>query len=262
MDETETSRVDQTERGTKEKTGGIWIRRSQRQTSHTGQPEITVCQDVEGQWSASVHQFLAVTMLQEGNLTTNESCQIYDGMLSPFLPIGYIVICCIGLLCNTVTLYIFFLRRHADSSMAVYMRHLALADTLLVMCLPLRVYYHNKEGPFYLCKVVGIFFYVNMYSSILFLSLISLDRYLKIIKPVWVFRIQKTKWSHMACYIIWVILISGMIPFLSRNSQKHPCDKICFHFHSKGLVVWLAQPELEASVMTIFLPGVQSQQDA
>ncbi len=191
-------------------------------------------------WGAVVSNcapsFLAVTMLQEGNLTTNESCQIHDGILWPFLPIGYILICCIGLLCNTVTLYIFFLQQHTDSSMAVYMRHLALADTLLVMCLPLRVYYHNKEGPFYLCKVVGIFFYVNMYSSILFLSLISLDRYLKIIKPVWVFRIQKTKWSHTASYIVWVILISGTMPLFSSDSQKHPCDKICFHFHSKGLV--------------------------
>uniref|UniRef100_A0A8C1PRC9 Probable G-protein coupled receptor 34 n=1 Tax=Cyprinus carpio TaxID=7962 RepID=A0A8C1PRC9_CYPCA len=183
-----------------------------------------------------VHQFLTVTMMQEDNLTTNVSCQINDGILSPFLPIGYIVICCIGLLCNTVTLYIFFLLWHKDSSMAVYMRHLTLADTLLVMCLPFRVYYHNKEGPFYLCKVVAIFFYINMYSSILFLTLISLDRYLKIIKPVWVFRIQKTKWSHMASYIVWVILISVTIPFYTSNSQKHPCNKVCFHFHSKGPV--------------------------
>ncbi|KAK2873107.1 hypothetical protein Q8A67_023004 [Cirrhinus molitorella] len=182
-------------------------------------------------------------MLQEINLTINESCQIRDGILSPFLPIGYIVICCIGLLFNTVTLYIFFFREHADSSMVVYMRHLTLADTLLVMCLPLRVYYHNKEGPFYLCKVVGIFFYINMYSSILFLSLISLDRYLKIIKPVWVFRIQKTKWSHMASYIIWVILILGVIPLLTSNNPEHPCVKICFHFHSKGLrVVLIKKP--------------------
>uniref|UniRef100_A0A672JSX1 Probable G-protein coupled receptor 34 n=1 Tax=Sinocyclocheilus grahami TaxID=75366 RepID=A0A672JSX1_SINGR len=181
--------------------------------------------------SASVHRFST-----EDNLTTNVSCQIHDGILSPFLHIGYIIICCIGLLCNTVTLYIFLLRRHTDISMTVYMQHLALADTLLVMCLPLRVYYHNKNGPFYLFKVVGIFFYINMYSSILFLSLISLDRYLKIIKPVWVRRIQKTKWSHMASYIVWVILISGVIPFFTSNSQKHPCDKVCFHFHSKGPV--------------------------
>ncbi|XP_055037229.2 G protein-coupled receptor 34 like [Misgurnus anguillicaudatus] len=175
-------------------------------------------------------------MFEESNLTTNETCQIYDGILYPFIPVGYIIICCMGLLCNTVTLYIFFLRRHADSSMAVYMRHLALADTLLVLCLPLRIYYHNKEGPYYLCKVVGIFFYINMYSSILFLSLISLDRYLKIIKPVWVFRIQKTSWSQMVSYTIWVILISGTSPFFVSSNQTHPCNKICFHFHSKGVL--------------------------
>ncbi|XP_067279909.1 G protein-coupled receptor 34 like [Pseudorasbora parva] len=174
-------------------------------------------------------------MVQEGKLTTNESCEIHDGILAPFLPISYIVICCIGLFFNTVTFYILFVRRHTDSSMSVYMWHLSLADTLLVLCLPLRVYYHNKVGPFYLCKMVGIFFYINMYSSILFLSLISLDRYLKIIKPVWVFRIQKTKWSQMASYIVWVVLISGTIPFLISSSQKHPCDNVCFHFHSKGI---------------------------
>ncbi|XP_051534303.1 probable G-protein coupled receptor 34 isoform X1 [Myxocyprinus asiaticus] len=174
-------------------------------------------------------------MLQEGNLTTNETCEIHYGVLNSFLPTGYIVICCIGLLCNTVTIYIFFLRQHTDTSMSIYMRHLALADTLLVLCLPLRVYYHNKEGPYYLCKVVGIFFYINMYSSILFLSLISLDRYLKIIKPVWVFRIQKTKWSQMASYTIWVLLILGSSPFFAKNNDlKYPCDKICFHFHRKG----------------------------
>uniref|UniRef100_A0A673HIE1 G-protein coupled receptors family 1 profile domain-containing protein n=1 Tax=Sinocyclocheilus rhinocerous TaxID=307959 RepID=A0A673HIE1_9TELE len=128
--------------------------------------------------SASVHRFLTITMMQEDNLTTNVSCQIHDGILSPFLPIGYIIICCIGLLCNTVTLYIFFLRRQTDSSMTVYMRHLALADTLLVMCLPLRVYYHNKKGPFYLCKVPVCFHFhskgpvggtINLTTVVLFL---------------------------------------------------------------------------------------------
>lgn len=175
-------------------------------------------------------------MSHDSNVTTNETCEIHDGNLSPFLPIGYIIIFCVGLLCNIVTFYIFYLRRHADSSMAVYMRHLAMADTLLVLCLPLRFYYHNKEGPFYICKVVGIFFYINMYSGILFLSLISLDRYLKIIKPLWVFRIQKTRWSQTVSYTIWVVLILGMCPFLASNNQKHPCNKICFHFHKKGVV--------------------------
>ncbi|TRY88158.1 hypothetical protein DNTS_015971 [Danionella cerebrum] len=175
-------------------------------------------------------------MTQENNTNTNQSCPIQDGVLWPLLPIGYSFIFIMGLLSNTLTIFIFFLRRHTHSSIGVYMRHLTLADTLLLLCLPLRVYFHNTPGNFYLCKVVGIFFYLNMYSSIFFLSLISLDRYLKVIKTVWVFRIQKTKWSHMASYTVWVCIVSGMIPFLVNNTNDHLCDQICFHFHSKGVV--------------------------
>ncbi|KAK3523779.1 hypothetical protein QTP70_010047 [Hemibagrus guttatus] len=171
-----------------------------------------------------------------GRNSSNDTCEIEDQVLPLFLPISYSIICCFGLLSNTFSIFVFFVRRHADSSMAVYMRHLTLADSLLVLCLPLRIYYHNKQGPFFLCKVVGVFFYINMYASISFLSLISLDRYLKIVKPVWVFRIQKVLWSRIASFIIWTLLFLGTGMFFVSNKQKQACDKICFFFHDKGLL--------------------------
>ncbi|XP_062867064.1 G protein-coupled receptor 34 like [Trichomycterus rosablanca] len=172
--------------------------------------------------------------MSQGHNLSNHTCGIEDQNLSLFLPITYLVICISGLLSNTISIFVFFLRRHADSSMVVYMRHLALADSLLFLCLPLRIYYHNKEGPFFLCKIVGVFFYINMYASISFLSLISLDRYLKVVKAVWVFRLQKTLWSRIASYTVWAILVLGTSLFFVSNKQEHPCDKICFHFHDKG----------------------------
>ncbi|KAI4882490.1 hypothetical protein NFI96_003134 [Prochilodus magdalenae] len=173
------------------------------------------------------------TMFQGNNSGNTSTCEIQDNLPWLLLPISYSVICCIGLVSNTISMFV-FVRRHADTSMAVYMRHLTLADSLLVLCLPLRIYYHNHEGPFYLCKAVGVFFYINMYASISFLSLISLDRYLKINKPVWVFRIQKVRWSRIASNIIWVSLILGSVLFFVGKKDDQPCDKICFHFHNKG----------------------------
>ncbi|KAG9265928.1 G protein-coupled receptor 34 like [Astyanax mexicanus] len=166
---------------------------------------------------------------------SNSTCEVRDTLPWLFLPISYSAICCIGLLSNTISLFV-FLRRHADTSMAVYMRHLTLADSLLVLCLPLRIYYHNSQGPVILCKLVGVFFYINMYASISFLSLISLDRYLKIIKPVWVFRIQKVWWSRITSYVIWAMLFIGNSLFFvgKKKDRISPCDKICFHFHDKG----------------------------
>ncbi|XP_035637358.1 P2Y purinoceptor 14-like [Oncorhynchus keta] len=197
------------------------------------------------------------TMMELGVNTSgvdvNGNCEIHDGILSPALPILYSIICFFGLISNTMTIFVFFLKKHSDSSMAVYLRHLAIADFLLVLCLPMRVYYHNSQGPFYICKVLGIFFYVNMYASILFLSLISLDRYLKIIKPVWVLRIHRVRWSHRASFSVWASLILGMSLFFLRNDRQQPCDKICFHFHHKGLLGGLVNLTMVAFFCATFI---------
>ena len=155
---------------------------------------------------------------------------------SDLLPVSYSIICLIGLLNNTMTILVFFFRKHPGSSMTVYMRHLGLADFLLVLCLPLRVYYHNTEGPSLLCKTAGVFFYLNMYASILFLSLISLDRYLKILKPVWVRSMHTEAWSRRASCCVWAAPVIVMSLFFLGNSSQRPCERICFHFHHKGLV--------------------------
>ncbi|KAJ7996562.1 hypothetical protein DPEC_G00238320 [Dallia pectoralis] len=183
----------------------------------------------------------------------NGTCDIHDGYLSPALAVLYSVICFFGLVSNVVTVFVFVLRKRSDSSMAVYMRHLAMADFLLVLCLPLRVHYHNKEGPFFLCKVVGVFFYINMYASIFFLSLISLDRYLKIIKPLWVMKIHRVRWSHRASFSIWIVLVLFMATFFITNDQRRDCDKICFHFHHRDLVGGVANISVVALFGVIFL---------
>ena len=191
----------------------------------------------------------------------NRSCAIEDGFLTQVLPACYSVIFIVGLLSNAMATSVFFLRSRSDSSISVYMRHMALADLLLVLCLPVRIYYHNRQGPFLLCRLVGIFFYVNIYASILFLSLISLDRYLKIIKPVWVFRVQKVEWSRRVSYTVWVLLACGTIPFLWGNKRTGPCDDICFHYHQKsrsGGVVNLATVAV-FYILSLFFLGFYGQ---
>uniref|UniRef100_A0A8C9R6H5 Probable G-protein coupled receptor 34 n=1 Tax=Scleropages formosus TaxID=113540 RepID=A0A8C9R6H5_SCLFO len=170
-----------------------------------------------------------------GNPGNNGTCEVHDGFLSLVLPTGYSLIFIVGLLSNIAAVGVFFTRSHLDSSITVYMKHMALADLLLILCLPARIFYHNRHGPFYLCRVVGIAFYVSMYASIVFLSLISLDRYLKIIKPVRVFRIHQVEWSRKAAYVTWTVFALSSLYFLISDRGSKPCDTICFHFHRKKL---------------------------
>ncbi|XP_005994815.1 probable G-protein coupled receptor 34 [Latimeria chalumnae] len=169
------------------------------------------------------------------NSSNKENCHIEDGFLSVFLPVMYSIICITGLFSNTLALWVFFYSQQRKTSISVYMRNLAIADLLLVLCLPFRVLYQNNEGPLLLCKIVGAFFYLNMYASILFLSFISLDRYLKITKPLQQFKIHSVPWSSAATGAVWLSTFFCMLPFCFEKRNETPCDKKCFHFRKKGL---------------------------
>ncbi|OCT66025.1 probable G-protein coupled receptor 34 [Xenopus laevis] len=162
------------------------------------------------------------------------TCSIHDGFLSLTLPVMYSVVCCFSLLSNLLALLVFWSNNQRCTSMIIYMRNLAVADLLLAMCLPFRVAYQNNSGLLILCKIVGAFFYLNMYASIMFLSLISLDRYLKIIRPLQKYKIHSVAWSTRATWIIWLINLACIIPFLFEN-RTGPCSQKCFHFQRKGL---------------------------
>ncbi|KAG8448371.1 hypothetical protein GDO86_015454 [Hymenochirus boettgeri] len=162
------------------------------------------------------------------------TCSIHDGFLSWTLPVLYSVVCGLSLMSNILALVVFWSNCQRCTSIIIYMRNLAVADLLLSMCLPFRVAYQNTNGPLILCKIIGAFFYLNMYASIMFLSLISLDRYLKIIKPLQQYKIHSVPWSTRATQIVWLINLACIFPFLFEGKNE-PCSQKCFHFQRKGL---------------------------
>ncbi|KAJ1102416.1 hypothetical protein NDU88_007466 [Pleurodeles waltl] len=168
-----------------------------------------------------------------GNLTT---CEIHDGFLALLLPVMYALIFCTGLLGNGLALWVFQYRSQRKSSTAVYLWNVAVSDLLLVLCLPLRVAYQNQPGPLLLCNTVGALFYLNMYVSITFLSLISLDRYLKILRPHQQYRMHSIPWSRAVSILVWLFSLICMTPFFFEARKPEPCSEKCFHFRSKGLL--------------------------
>ncbi|XP_029460792.1 probable G-protein coupled receptor 34 [Rhinatrema bivittatum] len=164
----------------------------------------------------------------------SDACEIQDGLLSLTLPIMYSFICVISLLSNTLAFWVFWFSPQKKISMTVYLRNLVVSDLLLALCLPFRIAYQNNPGPLILCKIVGAFFYVNMYASIMFLSFISLDRYLKIIKPFQQFKIHSVQWSTTASRMVWLVISTCALLFLISEWKPGPCGKKCFHFRNKS----------------------------
>ncbi|KAM3912439.1 putative G-protein coupled receptor 34 [Leptodactylus fuscus] len=166
----------------------------------------------------------------------SNGCDIQDGLLSWMLPVLYSLVCGLSLLSNILALFVFWTNGQRSTSMTIYMRNLAIADLLLALCLPFRIAYQNNSGPLLLCHIIGAFFYLNMYASIMFLSLISMDRYLKITRPLQQYKIHGVQWSSRAARVVWVINVVCIIPFLFENKGNEPCSQKCFHFKKKGIV--------------------------
>lgn len=154
----------------------------------------------------------------------SQSCDLDDSSLQVPLAFLYSLFFLLGLAGNLLALWVFLCVHSKKNSVRVFLINIALADLLLVVCLPFRVLYHSQGnrwdlGPT-MCHTVGNLFYMNMYISITLLGLISVDRYLKIKRGVGMrYRLGATRWSTVACVIIWVLAFALVLAFilLSKN---------------------------------------------
>uniref|UniRef100_G1KUI7 Probable G-protein coupled receptor 34 n=2 Tax=Anolis carolinensis TaxID=28377 RepID=G1KUI7_ANOCA len=165
-------------------------------------------------------------------------CVTAEKSLSLALLFSYSIIFVIGLVTNVMALYVFLSTPCKKNSIQIYLLNVAIADLLLIFCLPFRILYHVKQNTWLLgltfCRIVGNLFYMNMYISIVLLGLISLDRYIKINRSVQHIKVVTTKQSIYICCTLWTLAIMGFIVMVVQSAwkeEKNPTK--CFNYRGK-----------------------------
>ncbi|XP_074543381.1 G-protein coupled receptor 20-like [Halichoeres trimaculatus] len=88
----------------------------------------------------------------------------------------------VGVVLNSLALYVFCGASSHSSASVVYTINLAVADLLVALSLPARIALYHSGGTCVACSYVHTFsYFVNMYCSILFLTSICVDRYLAVV---------------------------------------------------------------------------------
>ncbi|CAL8396835.1 unnamed protein product [Gadus morhua 'NCC'] len=88
----------------------------------------------------------------------------------------------IGVVLNSLALYVFCGASTQSSAPVVYTINLAIADLLVALSLSARIALYHSGGSCLACSYVHNFsYFVNMYCSILFLTSICIDRYLAVV---------------------------------------------------------------------------------
>ncbi|XP_035243154.1 neuropeptides B/W receptor type 2-like [Anguilla anguilla] len=134
------------------------------------------------------------------------------------LPIIYSVICAVGLTGNTAVIYVILKAPKMKTVTNMFILNLAIADDLFTLVLPINIAEHLLHyWPFgeTLCKIILSIDHYNIFSSIYFLTVMSVDRYLVVLATVRSKRMPHRTYraAKTVSICVWLLVILIVMPF-------------------------------------------------
>ncbi|KAM6960498.1 P2Y purinoceptor 13-like [Aplochiton taeniatus] len=161
-------------------------------------------------------------MMNASLSNTSMKCIRDTSVTAMVFPCLYSVLFLVALVLNCLAAWIFF-NIPSASTFVVYLKNVVVADLLMTLTLPLRVLSDAGVGSWRLrafhCRYSAVLFYTTMYVSILLLGLISLDRFLKIVRPFGRCPLQRVRVGQVLSAVVWAVMVSLALPNVILSDQ-------------------------------------------
>ncbi|XP_077204795.1 P2Y purinoceptor 13-like [Paroedura picta] len=138
-------------------------------------------------------------------------------------PVLYTILFLVGFLLNSLAILAFF-QIPTTSSFIVYLQNILFSDFIMTLMLPLKILADSELGLWqlkgFVCRFSAVVFYDTMYISIVLLGLISLDRFLKIVRPfgkVWLRTVTSAK---ILSGFVWLFFFGLSLPNMILSNRK------------------------------------------
>ncbi|KAM9782923.1 chemerin-like receptor 1 [Neosynchiropus ocellatus] len=174
----------------------------------------------------------------EGSATPTPSGSLDNSapQLHPLTVLSLIVYCLafvLGVLGNGVVIWVtgFKMKKTANT---VWFLNLAVADFLFTAFLPLSVIYAamNFHWPFgkFMCKLNSAISSLNMFASVFTLMVISVDRCICVVRPIWAQNHRSVRKASWACLAVWLAAVALCVPVLVfRDTITTGQGTFCFN---------------------------------
>ncbi|XP_069757627.1 leukotriene B4 receptor 1-like [Narcine bancroftii] len=147
--------------------------------------------------------------------------------------------CLIGIPGNSMVIWIILFKMKKRSCTILLILNLAIADLVVLITLPLWIYSIASSWIFgeTLCKALCYLIYCNLYGSVFFITVMSVDRFMAVVYPFASQRWRKESYVCKVIAIVWVLAFLFAIPgILFHNIETLYGQSQCSinYYNSKG----------------------------
>ncbi|XP_008290977.1 C-C chemokine receptor type 4, partial [Stegastes partitus] len=179
-----------------------------------------------------------------------------------FLPALYSIFFLLGLVGNSLVIWVIACGAQLRSMTDVCLLNLAIADLLLVCSLPFLAHQARDQWLFGdgMCKVVLGIYHIVFYCGIFFISLMSIDRYLAIVHAVYAMKVRTRTFGVIAAAVTWVAGFLASFPdliFLKQqinNTSQYHCFPDYSEINSTSNHFWRIFSLFKMNILGLFVP--------
>lgn len=163
-------------------------------------------------------------MVSNVSAPDSTDCAAFDTVTTDVAVSGlYFLLFPVALFLNSTAAWV-SLHLRCTNTFIVYLKNLVAADLLMTLALPIVAADKLPSVPLGLrvfdCRFASVVFYSCMYTSIILMGLISLDRFFKIVRPGGKLLGQSVAFSVAASSLVWVTLFGGtVLPTIILTNQ-------------------------------------------
>uniref|UniRef100_A0A8B9F7X7 Neuropeptides B and W receptor 1 n=1 Tax=Amazona collaria TaxID=241587 RepID=A0A8B9F7X7_9PSIT len=181
------------------------------------------------------------------------------------VPVIYSVICAVGLIGNTAVIYVILKDPKMKTVTNIFILNLAIADELFALVLPMNIAdYMLLQWPFgeFMCKLIISIDQYNTFSSIYFLTVMSIDCYLVVVATT---KSRKTSYhTYQSAKIVSLCIRSFVtviiLPFTAfakiyKEQGRSQCVFVFPQPESRPLYTW-TKPKKKVTLMVFGILSV------
>ncbi|XP_074734428.1 P2Y purinoceptor 12 [Strix uralensis] len=174
----------------------------------------------------------------------NDSNCTSDNKISQVIfPLLYTILFLVGITMNGLAMWVFF-KVSSKSNFIIFLKNTVISDFLMILTFPFKILSDAKLVSWvlrgFVCQVTQVVFYFTMYISILFLGLITIDRYQKAASPFRTSTPRKLLGAKILSTAIWIFMFALSLPNMILSNRKKTPENVkkCALLKSEFGLVW------------------------